>query len=104
MFHLHASCRTRRIRNKPSPWLNSNIKQLMVKRDWLKRKATKTGMLEDWAAYIYRTSRNLVNKEIRLAKKRFYQSCINEASCDQKATWKVLNNLLGKKVVRNKDK
>ena len=31
-------------------------------------------MLEDWSAY--RTSRNLVNKEIRLAKKRFYQSRI----------------------------
>ena len=67
----------------------------MFKRDWLKRKATKTGMLEDWSAY--RTSRNLVNKEIRLAKKRFYQSRINEASGDQKATWKVLNDLLGKK-------
>ena len=91
----HAPCRTKRIRNKPSPWLNPNIKQLMFKRDWLKRKATKTGMLEDWSAY--RTSRNLVNKEIRLAKKRFYQSRINEASGDQKATWKVLNDLLGKK-------
>ena len=91
----HAPCRTRRIRNKPSPWLNPNIKQLMFKRDWLKRKATKTGMLEDWSAY--RTSRNLVNKEVRLAKKRFYQSRINEASGDQKATWKVPNDLLGKK-------
>ena len=91
----HALCRTRRIRNKPSPWLNPNIKQLMFKRDWLKRKATKTGMLEDWTAY--RTSRSLVNREIRLAKKRFYQSRINESSGDQKATWKVLNDLLGKK-------
>ena len=57
-------------------------------------------MLEDWTAY--RTSRNLVNKEIRLAKERFYQSRINEASGDQKATWKVSNDLLGK-VVRNKE-
>jgi len=52
-------------------------------------------MLEDWTAC--RTSRNLVNKEIRLAKKRFYQSRIDEASGDQKTTWKVLNDLLGKK-------
>ena len=43
----HAPCRTRIIRNKPSPWLNPSIKQLMFKRDWLKRKETKTGMLED---------------------------------------------------------
>ena len=66
----------------------------MFERDWLKKKATKTGKLEDWTAY--RTSRNLVNKEIRLAKKRFYQSHINEASGDQKAMWKVLNDLLRK--------
>ena len=84
----------RRIRNKPSPWLNPNIKQLMFKRDWLKEKATKTGILEHWTAY--RTSRNLVNTEMRLAKKRFYQSRISEASGDQKATWQVLNDLLGK--------
>ena len=45
----------------------------------------------------YKASRNLCNKEIRLAKKRCYQSRINEASGDQKATWKVLNDLLGKK-------
>ena len=73
----HAPCRTRRIRDKPSPWLSQNIKHLMFKQDWLKKKATKTGMLEDWMAY--KASRNLCNKEIRLAKKRFYQSRINEA-------------------------
>ena len=86
----HAPCCTRRICNKPSPWLNPNIKQfnLMFKQDWLKRKATKTGMLEDWMAY--RTSRNLVSKEIRLAKKRFYQSCINKASGDQKGDMEIV--------------
>ena len=57
----HAPCRTRRIHNKPSPWLNPDIKQLMFKRDWLRKKATKTGMLEHWTAY--RTLRNLVNRD-----------------------------------------
>lgn len=60
----------------------------MFQGDWFKRTATKAAMLEDRTAY--RTSRNLVNKEIRLAKNRFYQSRINEASGDQKATWQVL--------------
>ena len=91
----HAPCRTIRVRNKPSPWLNSNIKQMMFQRDWLKKKAVRTGTPKDWTAY--RTLRNSVNKEIRLAKKSFYQKQINEVSGDQKATWKVLNDLLGKK-------
>ena len=50
-FSSCCCCCTSRVRNKPSPWLNPNIKQLMFKRDWLKKKATKTGMSEDWTAY-----------------------------------------------------
>lgn len=44
------------------PWLNSNIKQMMFQPDRLKKKAVRTGTLEDWTAY--RTLRNSVNKEI----------------------------------------
>ena len=40
---------------------------------------------EDWVAY--RQQRNSANKEIGHAKK---------ASCDQRATWKILNDLMGK--------
>ena len=91
----HFPCRTIRVQNKPSPWLNSNIKQLIFQRVWLKKKAVRTGTLEDWTAY--RFLRNSVNKEIRLAKKSFYQTKINQVSGDQNATWKLLNDLLEKK-------
>ena len=63
----HAPLRTKKVRNRPSPWLNSKLKQAMFKRDWLKKKATKSGTSEDGEAY--RTQRNLVNKEIKLTKK-----------------------------------
>ena len=49
---------------------------------------------EDWAAY--RQQRNSANKEIRHAKKCFYKKQIKEASCDQRATWTILNDLMGK--------
>ena len=45
----HAPCRTIQVRNKPAPWLNSNIKQMMFKRDWLKKKVTRPRSTEDWA-------------------------------------------------------
>ena len=80
----HAPYRTIRVRNKSSPWLNSSIKAKMFKRDWLKKKAAKSDSDDDRTAY--RIFRNSVNKDIRLAKKRFYQSQINEASGDQRAT------------------
>ena len=90
----HMPCRIVKIRNKPSPWLNSNVKQDMFKRDWLKKKASKSCSPEDWAAY--RQQRNLANKEIRHAKKCFYKKQIEEASGDQRSTWKILNDLMGK--------
>jgi len=66
----------------------------MFKRDWLKKKASKSCSPEDCAAY--RQQRNLVNKEIRYAKKCFYKKQIEEASGDQRATWKILNDLMEK--------
>ena len=90
----HMPCRIVKIRNKPSPWLNSNVKQVMFKRDWLKKTASKSCSPEDWAAY--RQQRNLANREIRHAKKCFYKKQIEEASGDQRATWKILNDLMGK--------
>ena len=82
------------IHGNTSPWLNSKLKQAMFKRDWLKKKATKSGASEDWEAY--RTQRNLVNKEIKLTKKNFYQRQITEASGNQRATWKIIKQLIGK--------
>ena len=90
----HMPCRIVKIRTQPSPWLNSNVKQVRCKRDWLKKKASKSCSPEDWAAY--RQQRNLANKEIRHAKKCFYKKQIEEASGDQRATWKILNDLMGK--------
>ena len=55
---------------------------------------TKSGTSEDWGAY--RTQRNLVNKEIKLTKKNFYQRQITETSGNQRDTWKIINQLIGK--------
>ena len=62
LIDKHAPPRTIRARNKPSPWLNSQIKQHMFERDWLKKKAEKGGKIEDWAAY--KKKKNFLNKEL----------------------------------------
>ena len=69
----------------------------------VKEESYKVWANEDCA--VYTALRNSVNKEIRLAKKRFYQfyrSQINDATGDQRTPWKVLNDLLGKKSSNNK--
>lgn len=38
-----------KIQNKPSPWINSDIKRAMDKRDYFKKKAMKSNSIEDWS-------------------------------------------------------
>ena len=83
------------MRNKPAPWLNSEIKKEMFNRDLLKKKAIKSGSQDDWSTF--KKARNAVNYSIRCAKSEYYHYKLNENAGDQKATWKVLNDLMGKK-------
>ena len=83
------------MRNKPAPWLNSEIKKEMFNRDLLKKKTIKSGSQDDWSTF--KKVRNPVNYSIRCAKSEYYHYKLNENAGDQKATWKVLNDLMGKK-------
>ena len=95
LIDKHAPPRTIRARNKPSPLLNSQIEQQMFERDWLEKKAEKSGKIEDWAAY--KKKKNFVNKELKRIKKDYYKGKLKETSGDQRETWKTLNELMGKK-------
>ena len=91
----HAPCRSFRVRNKPCPWINAEIKQKMFNRDSLKKKAMLTNNPETWLAY--RRQRNIVSSEIKKVKKQYFQSEINTNRGNSKETWKILNDAMGKK-------
>ena len=61
----------------------------------LKKKAVKSGSQDDWSTF--KKARNAVNYSIRCAKSEYYHYKLNENAGDQKATWKVLNDLMEKK-------
>ena len=92
----HAPKRVIKVRNKPASWLNSEIKKEMFNRDSLKKKAIKSGSQNDRSNS--KKVRNAVNHSIRCAKSEYYHSKLNENAGDQKATWKVLNDLAGEKI------
>ena len=83
--------------NKPAPWLNSQLKEEMYERDWLKKKASETHRPDVWKAY--KTKKLAVNKKVKKTKKDYYKHQIEGASGNLKATWKIniLNHLMGKK-------
>ena len=62
----HAPLRTRRVKNKDSPWLTSQIRKLIIERTLAKKTAIKSRDPEHWK--LYRCLRNNVNNVIRTAK------------------------------------
>ena len=63
-------------RARSSPWITSTLKRRIHDRDILKIKASKSKNPSDWMQFFKKT-RNIVNKEIRLAKQAYYQNTFN---------------------------
>ena len=91
----HAPRRVMRVRNKPAPWLNSQLKEEIYKRDWLKKQASEAQGPDDWKAYT--TKKLTVNKNVQKTKKDYYKHQIERASGNLKATWKIFNDRISKK-------
>ncbi|XP_031556954.1 uncharacterized protein LOC116293638 [Actinia tenebrosa] len=68
----HAPIKTKRIRNKKSPWMTTDLRKAMYDRDKMKQKATQTNSRDDWSDY--KSIRNRVNNEIKRAKKSYYEN------------------------------
>lgn len=68
----HAPLGTIRVRTRGPPWITFEPKKRMHDRDILKIKASKSNDPRDWT--LFKNQRNIVNKEIRLAKEAYYQN------------------------------
>ena len=84
ILRKHAPRRVIKVRNKPAPWLNSEIKKEIFNRDSLKRKAIKSGSQNDWSTF--KKARNAVNYSIRCPKSEYYRHKLNENVGDQRTT------------------
>ncbi|CAB3998829.1 RNA-directed DNA polymerase from transposon BS [Paramuricea clavata] len=96
-LNRHAPLRHKRIRNNPVPWINPQIKELMRKRDYHKKKAIKYDSESQWE--LYNTLRNEVNINMRKAKSKYFCDKIQASSQmgDSKSSWAWINSLLGRK-------
>ena len=90
----HAPLVTRKVRSQHTPWLTSEIKKLMNKRDYLKNKATRTKSRYFYEAYKF--ARNKTNKIVEKAKSKHFQHTINNNSKNPKQLWKSVNLIRGK--------
>ena len=90
----HAPIKSGRVRNKNSPWINSEIRKLIIDRDCLKKQAIKTSNRDDWIKF--KKVKNKTNRIIKETKANYYKSNIDSTSGNPRAIWKTLNELMGR--------
>jgi long-subunit acyl-CoA synthetase (AMP-forming) len=74
VLNKHPPIQQKKIRSKKVPWITSEIKKLINKRDRSKRKAIIKNLEADWL--VYKQTRNKVKIEMKKAKKDYYSKRI----------------------------
>ena len=83
----HAPYHEIKIRRQSLPWITPQISHLMNLRYKTLKKAKQSNNLDQWSSY--RTLRNKVTHEIRLAKSMYYIDLFNEVR-DYKSYWNLI--------------
>ena len=92
VVNRHMPMKTRRVRKKPSPWMNSEILSLMKQRDKAKLKAKKRNSDDFWK--IYKRMKNKVTTEIRKSKRKYICDRLSEVT-NRNESWRTLKSLIG---------
>lgn len=103
-IYAKSEIKNKKISKKRSnnPWINEEVIKLCDFRDklykrWYDNQNNKRYEQE------YKTFRNLVNKKIIYEKNNYYKNKFNEYKNDIKATWKLINEIIGKKTANLDD-
>ena len=81
----------KRVRGRETPWITSKIKNSMRERDYFLTKARSGKSELDWSKY--RNLRNMVTREIRKAKGRYYRNLLEENLDNPSKFWKAVKSL-----------
>ena len=92
---MHAPQVSRKVKSEYAPWITETIKRNIYHRDFLKKKAVKTGSSNLHDAY--KRARNDVNRLIEKTKAEYFTKAINNTDKNPKEMWKTINKLTNKK-------
>ena len=95
MADAHVPIRMRRVRNKKSPWITTELRELITGRNRLKRQAILTKQPSFWDKY--RKERNRINNEIKMANANYYKSEVELNVGNPKEIWRTINELTYRK-------
>ena len=91
-FHIdvlneYAPVTDMKIKGNNLPYINSEARQLIRQRDYLRGKANKTG--SEYLRQAYQQIRSRVYYKIRNLRKTYFTRKIEESKEDLKSTWKI---------------
>ena len=90
-INRHAPLINKRVKGKPAPWLNADVKAAMNHRDKLHRKFLKSKSNTDWN--MYKTARNHETNIIRRAQKTHYKSVLRDSEKSPNKFWKMIKTM-----------
>ena len=87
----HAPLRTKRIKNKSSPWITNELLREIHNRDFLKKKAASTNDPLVWKQF--KDARNKTNNSIKKAKRKCFSEKLDANKGNPRKTWRLINEL-----------
>ena len=90
-----APFKQRKVKNSYAPYIDKDLRQTMLLRDFYKKKHTKFKDPSDWSAY--KKLRNEANSKIKSKRKSYFSQKLEESKGNIKDTWKILNTAIGQK-------
>ena len=87
----HAPFRTKRAKNKRSPWITNELLREIRKRNFLKKKAASTNDPSIWKQF--KDARNKANNSVKKAKRKYFSENLDANKSDPRKTWRLINEL-----------
>ena len=95
LIDKHAPYREIRLSEKFCPWISTDLKYLIRRRDQLKQAAVRNNSMS--LMMTYRNVRNQVTTLNRQLKKQYFAQKITKEEGNMKATWQIVNQFLNKR-------
>ena len=98
-LNSHAPIKTVKLRRKPNPAINAEIKDLITTRNQLHKKAQKSGSSVDWDAFV--RLRQEIKHSIRQAERDYFNELVTTNKGNSGCIWKTIHRALPNKPTQN---
>ena len=90
-----APFKQRKVKNSYAPYIDKDLRQSMLLRDFYKKQHAKFKDPSDWSAH--KKLRNETNSKIKFKRKSSFSQKLEESRGNIKDIWKILNTAMGRK-------